>query len=612
MKTKLDYLRHYFGYHSFRSGQDVLIDATLSGRDSLGVMPTGGGKSICYQIPALMLSGLTVVISPLISLMKDQVAALTKAGIPAAYLNSTVSREEYLMTLDALEAGVVKLLYLAPERLDTDSMARLSGTLDISFVAIDEAHCISQWGQDFRPSYLRIADFIDSLPVRPTVAAFTATATERVREDIIEKLRLHAPIRVVTGFDRPNLNFEVRMPASKLTELERCVSERRNQCGIIYCGTRKLVESVCLRLQKSGYSATRYHAGLDAEERRKNQEDFIYDRATIMVATNAFGMGIDKSNVSYVIHFNMPKSIEDYYQEAGRAGRDGSAADCILLFSNSDIIKVKQMIQNPTVKEELSEEELDLLLKKNYALLDQMVAYCKSTHCLRGHLLQYFGQAHEERCENCGNCRSRFVEEDVTVDAQKVMSCVKRASTALGYPVGRTMIAKILQGSKDKKVLSLGLDMLSTYGIMANTSAERVNNLIARLVDLDMIRIDPEFGGTSLTNKAYPVLFGKEKLIMSFKEPPLTQKARKKSGRKAEEVSCDEELYELLRTLRYEVASEEQVPAYIVFTNSTLRDMAVKKPKTFAEFLEVSGVGHTKAEKYSEMFIKAILNYENK
>lgn len=610
MKLKQDYLKHYFGYDSFRRGQDELIDATLGGRDTLGIMPTGGGKSICYQIPALMFNGLTVVISPLISLMKDQVMALKKAGINAEYINSQLTVFEHNMVVDALRAGMVKILYVAPERLELEGFFALLSNLEISFVAVDEAHCISQWGQDFRPSYLKIVDFIESLPVRPPVAAYTATATEKVRLDICEKLRLRSPLKLVTGFDRPNLNFDVRMPSSKLSALVEYISEHGNLSGIVYCSTRRLVENVCNKLKAKGIPATRYHAGLDPEERRRNQEDFIYDRTPVMVATNAFGMGIDKSNVSYVIHYNMPKSLEEYYQEAGRAGRDGSYADCILLFSNSDIITAKNFIFNPINKDQLEEGEYEELLRKNFGLLDKMVAYCKSTKCLRGHILSYFGQEHDERCENCGNCHSVFVEEDVTENAQKILSCIKRASTHLGYSVGRTLIAKILIGSCDKRLLSLGLNNITTYGIMKNTSEERVNNLIARLVDLDMVRVDQEFGGTSITPNAYPVLFGDERLVMSFKEPPPSIKGRKKIREKLFEASSyDAALFDSLRALRYEIACEEQVPAYIVFSNATLHDMVLKKPRNRREFRGVVGIGRVKATKYADRFVEKIREF---
>ena len=437
-------LRQFFGFSAFRAGQQTLIDAVLSGRDALGVMPTGGGKSLCYELPALLLPGLTLVVSPLISLMKDQVMALRNAGIPAGCINSAMSMDELREAYTDARYGAYKLLYVAPERLLTDGFCALAQELEIPLVAVDEAHCISQWGQDFRPSYLKIVDFLQQLPRRPAVAAFTATATAQVRADIVRILQLREPETVVTGFDRPNLRFDVLRPKDKRAALLQLLSERRDKSGIVYCATRKSVEQVCGFLQEAGFAATRYHAGLDAEERRKNQEAFICDRSPVMAATNAFGMGIDKSNVSYVIHYNMPKSLEAYYQEAGRAGRDGSPADCILLFSSGDVTTAKYLIFNAAENEELTDEDRQIVQAQDLARLEVMTGYCKTQDCLRGYILDYFGQPHEKICGNCGNCQAEFETRDLTREAQMILSCVVRARNRLGYCVGMTALSQTL------------------------------------------------------------------------------------------------------------------------------------------------------------------------
>ena len=458
---KYTVLKHHFGYASFRGGQERLIDAVLDGRDVLGIMPTGGGKSLCYQIPALLLPGMTVVVSPLISLMKDQVMALKNAGVAAAYVNSSLTGEQLARVYDNIRRGVYKQLYIAPERLQSDGFAELARRLPIALLAVDEAHCISQWGNDFRPSYLRIADFIRGLPTRPVVAAFTATATEQVRRDIEEKLEMRAPLRVVTGFDRPNLRFEVLRPRQRPAALLELVEKRRGKSGIIYCLTRSNVEKVCALLRAHGVPATRYHAGLSDAERQRNQEDFVYDRCPVIAATNAFGMGIDKSNVSYVIHYNMPMSLEAYYQEAGRAGRDGAPAECLLLYARSDVQTAKMLIDS-TEGDAADGETRETMRRRAYARLDRMLAYCKTTKCLRGCILDYFGQAHGEACGNCGNCQTVFRQADITVEAQKILSCVKRVQDRLGYPVGAALIARVLHGSGERRIVRLGLQTLST------------------------------------------------------------------------------------------------------------------------------------------------------
>ena len=473
---KQEVLRRYFGHGEFREGQETLIDALLAGRDALGIMPTGGGKSLCYQVPALLLPGVTLVISPLISLMKDQVMALEKAGAPAAFLNSSLSAMERRAVYDGLRQGAYRLLYVAPERLEAENFSALAKELTIPLVAVDEAHCISQWGQDFRPSYRRIADFLSSLPRRPAVGAFTATATDLVQRDIVALLGLRDPVRAVTGFDRPNLFFDVRQPRNKGTALLELLRQREGRSGIIYCATRATVERLCEALREHGIPATRYHAGLSEEERRQNQEDFQFDRCPVMVATNAFGMGIDKSNVSFVLHYNMPKSVEAYYQEAGRAGRDGEKADCILLYSAADVATARFLIESSSGGD-LPPEKAEEVRRQDYRRLSAITGYCRSTRCLRGELLDYFGQAHAERCGNCGNCLGDFRWEDITREAQMILSCVLRVREKLGFSVGKTLIVRTLRGSRDARVLQLGLDRVSTYGLLAKVPAAQIRDL---------------------------------------------------------------------------------------------------------------------------------------
>ena len=606
--NKYDVLKHYFGYSEFRAGQESLIDAITCGRDVLGIMPTGGGKSLCYQIPALMFRGITFVVSPLISLMKDQVMALKSANVPAAYINSSLTYNQLLKVYDNLRAGMYKIVYIAPERLEAEGFRDLASGLDIAMIAVDEAHCVSQWGNDFRPSYLKIARFISSLPRRPVVAAFTATATELVRDDITEKLALCAPFRIVTGFDRPNLNFEVHSPRQKKDALIDLIRQRHDKSGIVYCQTRRNVEKICDLLNENGFAATRYHAGLDDGERVRNQEDFVYDRKNIMVATNAFGMGIDKSNVSYVIHFNMPMSLEAYYQEAGRAGRDGAPADCILLYSPSDIKTAKMLLENSDIPEDADEEFVELQRSLDYERLERMIAYCKHTGCLRGNILDYFGEEHGEECGNCLNCRTTFIERDVTTEAKKILSCIKRAKDKLGFSVGMALIVRTLHGSRDKRIGELGLDRISTYGIMAEESRSFINDVVNHLCTLGYIGKNTEYGSIFMTELANDILFGGVTVTMKFKEERRVPKSDK-SASVSEKTVTDSGLYEHLRKLRMEIANEQGVPAYIVFTNATLADMAAKKPLDMQEFLCVSGVGEQKARAYGARFIKAIGEY---
>ena len=614
MDKKLEVLSRYFGYTQFRGAQEELIDAVLSGRDVLGVMPTGGGKSLCYQIPALLLPGITLVISPLISLMQDQVLALKSVGVPAAYLNSSLSLEQQSLVLRNLRQGRYKILYAAPERLLGEGFLAMAREVPISLVAVDEAHCISQWGQDFRPSYLKIPEFLQTLPQRPVVSAYTATATPTVRRDIQKCLNLRNPLVKVTGFDRPNLRFEVRTPDSKRGTLLTLLALRKDKSGIVYCSTRKEVDSVCSFLLDKHFAAARYHAGLPDELRRKNQEDFLYDRKTVMVATNAFGMGIDKSNVSYVIHYNMPQSMESYYQEAGRAGRDGEPAECILLFGKRDIVTAKFLIEKSYEESELSEEDRALLKQQDMKRLWAMVDYCQTPGCLRQYILSYFGQYNTPKCGNCGNCAPPKKEKspalpetpgtlgtkDITKEAQMVLSCVRRIATALGHNSTVTMTVLVLRGSKDKRLLENKLDGLSTYGLMNAYSREELREIIAQLVEQGYL----DCGSGEIlepTPAAAEILFRGRAITVTMEEKALRERFPQ-SGT----VIADSKLLANLKALRKRLAEKEKVPAFVIFSNATLEDMTKKQPKTMDEFLTVSGIGRVKAQRYGTAFLKEL------
>lgn len=602
---KFAVLKEYFGHDTFRNGQSEIIDAILSGRDALGIMPTGAGKSVCYQIPAMLARGTTLVVSPLISLMKDQVNALVQSGIPAAYINSSLTLPQYREVLRKAEAGTYKILYVAPERLLNDDFIDFAQRITISMLTVDEAHCISQWGQDFRPSYRKIVDFLKWLPRRPVINAFTATATPKVRDDIIRILGLQNPFTVTTGFDRSNLYFGVKRPKKKYDELKELLSKYRGKCGVVYCISRRNVEEVCEKLNNDGFSATRYHAGLTDSERHANQDDFIYDRKQIMVATNAFGMGIDKSNVSFVIHYNMPKNIESYYQEAGRAGRDGEPADCILLYSGSDVRTNRFLIENSKeYNEELSEQELDIIYKQDMKRLKDMTIYCTTTGCLREYILKYFGETSKNFCGNCSSCLTGFETVDITVDAQKIVSCVYRIHQKGPY-FGRQMIADILHGSKNEKLLRLEFDTLSTYSIMKETSISRIRAILDFIIDEGYLDVDDEHSTVKLNNRSAEILRDRKQLSMK-----LPAEEKEKSKEKSEKMYYDNNtLFQELKKLRTRLAAEENVPAYIIFSDAALKDMCRKLPKNYSQFLEVSGVGKVKAEKYAEAFCEVIAEY---
>ena len=593
---KFETLARYFGYSKFRPGQEELIDSLLAGRDVLGIMPTGGGKSLCYQIPALMGQGITLVISPLISLMQDQVMALVQVGAPAAYINHSLTSSQLWKAFQRMEQGRYKLVYVAPERLSLPQFQELCQRLPISCVTVDEAHCISQWGQDFRPDYLKISDFLAQLPRRPVVGAFTATATNRVKEDIISALGLQTPKVLTTGFDRPNLFFAVQAPLNKIDALLDALRKQKGRSGIVYCATRKKVEAVCQILRDNGYQAAMYHAGLDAAVRTANQEDFLYDRSPIMVATNAFGMGIDKSNVSFVIHYNMPKSLEAYYQEAGRAGRDGEPAHCLLLYSGQDMYTQNTLIENRDINPDITEEEREAAKRQDYLRLSQMKSYATQSGCLRAFILRYFGETPPRECGKCSNCVDQGAFLDITTDAQKILSCVKRS----GERFGPALIADILHGDReDDRIERNQLDSLSTFGILPQLSSTEIRRRIRSLIDQGFLEEEENYHVLSLSPAAWEVLRGKR--TVSIRE--VKRKERKRTRSAQESAPPPSELFERLRQLRLEIAREEGKPPFVIFSDSTLRDMCDKLPSNEEELLGVSGVGTTKLERYGKRFL---------
>ena len=610
MEDKFSVLERIFGYKTFRGGQEPVIDAILAGRDAVGIMPTGAGKSLCYQIPALLMEGVTLVVSPLISLMKDQVGALVQAGIRGAYLNSSLTAAQVTRVLENMRYGQYQIIYVAPERLMTDRFLETVSEMDIAFVAVDEAHCVSQWGQDFRPSYLEVARFIEALPRRPVVAAFTATATDQVRRDMGGLLGLSDPFSITTGFDRANLRLEVHSPANRTDAILQFVERRRDKSGIIYCLTRKEVERVTELLQKQGIPATRYHAGLSEGERRENQERFQADIRPVMVATNAFGMGIDKSNVSYVLHCGMPKNLESYYQEAGRAGRDGAPAECVLLYAERDIATNVFFIQRDDEEQEEMDPELrEALRARDRERLNQMVGYCKTTACLRKYILAYFGETGETSCSNCFNCLHTFDEADITVEAQQILICVRE----LKERFGRQVVADTLSGKLTGKSATWGLERHSTYGALAHLTKKRILELMSALVDMDYLYVTESdiqrgvYPVVKLGQRARDVLEEDASVVIRvLQKPPEEPKSVRRSRKRAEreqDYPVDNTLFAKLKARRTELARTQGVPPYMIFSDATLIQMSVEIPATKEEFLTISGVGQTKLAKYGDDFL---------
>ena len=595
-------LKVYFGYDSFREGQEDIIDTIISGGDVLAIMPTGAGKSICYQVPALLLPGITLVISPLISLMQDQVKALNEAGIHAAFINSSLTDNQISKALSLAARGVYKIIYVAPERLESFEFLDFVSQVDISMVTVDEAHCISQWGQDFRPSYLKIVEFIKKLSKRPIVSAFTATATEEVKEDILCILSLINPHVVVTGFDRQNLYYSVEHMKKKDDFVIDYVEKHPSDSGIIYCSTRKNVDNLFELLFKRGVSVTKYHAGMNTESRKKSQDDFIYDRAPVIVATNAFGMGIDKSNVRYVIHYNMPQSMENYYQEAGRAGRDGEPSQCILLFSAQDVIINKFLLEKKDFSG-LSDEDAVLVQQRDYKRLQIMEGYCSTTRCLRNYILSYFGEKTAEPCDHCGNCHRQYKEIDMTAEAKQIINCV--AETRGRY--GLVIVLGTLMGANRARLRELGTVNYKTYGVLKGHSEAELRALISQMIaEGYLFQTEGQYSVIKLGDIS-PLRDENTRVVMRTfeeKKPDKNKIVRKRSTDSLTASGYD--LFEILRKLRLEIAREEALPPYIIFSDKTLIDMCVKLPADRESFLNVSGVGVTKLDKYGQRFLDAI------
>ena len=614
-EEKYKVLKRYFGYESFREGQEELIDALLKKNDVFGIMPTGAGKSLCYQVPALMFSGITLVISPLISLMKDQVAALNQAGVYAAYLNSSLTQGQYFKALEFAKAGKYKIIYVAPERLMTESFLSFALHAEISFVSVDEVHCVSQWGQDFRPSYLKIVEFIQRLPKRPVIGAFTATATQAVREDVMRILQLHNPKTVTTGFDRKNLTFSVKVPKDKKQEMLSLLTQYQKDSGIIYCITRKLVEEIYEYLKEYGLSVSKYHAGMSDQERAEHQDNFIYDRTQIMVATNAFGMGIDKPDVRFVIHYNMPKNMESYYQEAGRAGRDGENSDCILFYSAQDVHTNQFFIDNNRENEELSEVELEEVMAKDRERLKKMTYYCYTSDCLRAYMLRYFGEQAGDYCGNCSNCLKNYEEVDVSKYARIILGCIEESRERYGM----TVIIDALRGSRNEKIERYRMNENSYYGMIREVSQKRLREIIRFMLTRGFLaQTDDGYAVLKLTENSYQLTIKGDQLLMKL--PKETTTVMLESGKKnlvkaqvnsARRIMADNpQLYERLRELRNETARAMHVPAYVVFTDRTLLEMSGYMPVTREEMLAITGVAQAKYEKYGEQFMAIIKGYK--
>ena len=601
--TPEEALKVLFGYDSFREGQKQIIDNILSGRDAFAVMPTGAGKSVCYQIPAVMLPGITLVISPLISLMQDQVKALNEAGVSAAFINSSLSESVFYETVRKARQGLYKIIYVAPERLVTEGFLELAKTVQISMVTVDEAHCISQWGQDFRPSYMKIVEFVKMLEKRPILSAFTATATENVREDIVCTLGFNNPYVLVTGFNRDNLFFQVDKPKSKDQYVIEYILEHEDESGIVYCATRKNVDSLYELLKSKNVSVAKYHAGMSSAERKKMQDDFVFDYASIVVATNAFGMGIDKSNVRFVIHYNMPQSMENYYQEAGRAGRDGLDAKCILLFSPQDII-INRFLLDHKEMAELDASDREIVKERDTQRLQIMERYCYTTECLRNYILKYFGENTEKPCEDCGNCQREFETLDMTEAAKKIINCVYEAKGRYG----KGIIIDAVVGAKTARLEEIGATYYKSYGVLAQTNKNLLRRLVEQLVlegylfvgDYQVLKLGDISGLKNPEKKVLVKISDEDKLTEK------TTKTKKKSNGMESLTSAGFKLFDKLRELRLRIAREENMPPYIIFTDKTLIDMAVKVPASKYEMLNVSGVGEHKFAKYGEHFLALI------
>lgn len=605
----LETLKTYFGYDTFREGQEKIVEAILTNRDVLAIMPTGAGKSICYQIPALILPGITLVISPLISLMQDQVKALNDAGIHAAFINSSLTENQISKALYLAASGRYKIIYVAPERLENYEFLEFARNVEISMVTVDESHCISQWGQDFRPSYLKIVEFIKNLPKRPIVSAFTATATEEVKNDILCTLSLEDPEVVITGFDRKNLYYSVENIRRKDEFIMEYIEKHPTESGIIYCATRKNVDNLFEMLFKRGVSVTRYHAGLTNETRKKNQDDFIYDRTPVIIATNAFGMGIDKSNVRYVIHYNMPQSMENYYQEAGRAGRDGENSQCILLFSLQDVMIDRMLLDNKDFSD-VDEEAEYLIRQRDIRRLQTMEGYCKTTGCLRNYILEYFGEKTSGPCDNCGNCHREYHEVDMTAEAKWVVNCV--AETRGRY--GLTIVLGTLMGAKRARLRELRTDQYKSYGALSGHSEAELRTLISQMTEMGYLYQTQEKYSVLKLGNITPLKDANTRVIMRTyeeKEPDKKKKIQKTVRKRSTDAltSAGYDLFEILRKLRLEIAKEESMPPYIIFSDKTLIDMCVKKPSDEEEMLNVSGVGANKLKKYGQRFLEEIQKF---
>ena len=596
-------LKQYFGYTSFRPGQHEVIQTLLEGRDCLAIMPTGAGKSICFQLPALMMPGVTLVISPLISLMKDQVDSLVNQEIPATYINSQCTFEEAKARFAAIRAGRVKLVYISPERLENEFFTSFMQSLPISMFIIDEAHCVSQWGHDFRTSYCAIKDWIAALPRRPVVGAFTATATEKVKEDMMTLLGLEKERIFIGGFDRPNLYFRVVRTNRKLDFALAYVQQHQEDSGIIYAATRKEVDRVYEELTRRGIRAGRYHAGLSDDVRRTMQDAFTYDRLQVIVATNAFGMGIDKSNVRYVIHYQMPKNIESYYQEAGRAGRDGAPGECILLFSRQDI-----MIQKFLIEQSVHDPQQQAV---EFRLLNAMVRYCEGNHCLRHYILTYFGEHPSwQRCEKCGNCDQETVEEDMTEQVRSICLCVDELKGRFGM----TMVCDILKGSQNAKVRRYGFENNSAFGMLGDFTLSEVRDMVRQCIDDGYLdQSDGKYPVVSLTADGWQALSGSRRIVQQkvVAADPVPELPKRQQKRRAGAIDEDalRPLFDTLRAVRLELAKDEHIPPFVIFSDATLWDMAALKPDSLDAMSQIKGVGSFKLHKYGRQFVGAIQSY---